>query len=327
MRSWARIADDIGLPTYMIKDPACVCEVRFELLKSEQQERKLTKKEKKQLPKQKKQPKEVKQTNAKKQPKQKKQQKEKKEVEEKQYIEAHSGDVADTATHDTWSSSDAKDTVFEFDPPDMPKSFWHNGNSARAGKDCWEGSVNADEKLSKGSVGNDIFACTKQGHAHECWMAGYCVQKGNFDIWGQSPKSRQSSPAPSGRAFSTTSKPAEPVPNNYTVTYWANVECDDQTIHIPINDNNISGPEKTILNGPAKKVWKWIQEKGLGGKVGLQDAFDLAQDLYGDDKEDACAACPPKSAPAPSLCEFRSPATAERFVPPDDESAEVGHLC
>jgi hypothetical protein len=327
MRSWARIADDIGLLTCMIKDPAYVCEVRFELLKSEQQERKLTKKEKKQLPKQKKQPKEVKQTNAKKQPKQKKQRKDKKEVEEKQYIEAHSGDVADTATHDTWFSSDAKDTVFEFDPPDMPKSFWYNGNSARAGKDCWEGSVNADEKLSKGSVGNDIFACTKQGHAHECWMAGYCVRKGNFDTWGQGPKSRQSSPAPSGRAFCTTSKPAEPVPNNYTVTYWATVECDDQTIHIPIDDNNISGPEKTILNGPAKKVWKWVQEKGLGGKVGLQDAFDLAQDLYGDDKEDACAACPPKSAPAPSLCEFRSPATAERFIPPDYESAEVGHLC
>lgn len=64
-----------------------------------------------------------------------------------------------------------------------------------------------------------------------------------------------------------------------TVTYWATIESDDQTVHIPIDNNNVSGPEKAILEGPAKIVWKWIQEKGLGDKVGLQDSFDLAKDI------------------------------------------------
>ncbi|EAT81748.2 hypothetical protein SNOG_11249 [Parastagonospora nodorum SN15] len=66
----------------------------------------------------------------------------------------------------------------------------------------------------------------------------------------------------------------------YTVTYWATIESDDQTVHIPIENNSVSGPEKAVLEGPAKTVWKWIQEKGLGDKVGLQDVFDLAKDIH-----------------------------------------------
>jgi hypothetical protein len=65
----------------------------------------------------------------------------------------------------------------------------------------------------------------------------------------------------------------------YTITYWATIESEDQTIHIPIENNNVSGPEKAVLEGPAKTVWKWIQEKRLGDKVGLQDVFDLAKDV------------------------------------------------
>jgi hypothetical protein len=65
----------------------------------------------------------------------------------------------------------------------------------------------------------------------------------------------------------------------YIVTYWATIESENQTVHIPIDNNNVSGPEKAILEGPAKTVWKWIQEKGLGDKVGLQDAFNLAKDI------------------------------------------------
>jgi hypothetical protein len=34
-----------------------------------------------------------------------------------------------------------------------------------------------------------------------------------------------------------------------------------------------------------KKVWKWIQEKSLSDKVGLQDAFDLAKDMHGKDED------------------------------------------
>jgi len=33
-----------------------------------------------------------------------------------------------------------------------------------------------------------------------------------------------------------------------------------------------------------KKVWKWVQEKGLDGKVSLQDAFELAKDVHCDTK-------------------------------------------
>lgn len=85
---------------------------------------------------------------------------------------------------------------------------------------------------------------------------------------------------------SPVSKPIASASKTYTVTYWATVESGDQTVHIPIDSDNISGPEKTILTGPAKKVWKWIQEKGLGDKVGLQNAFDLAKDMQ-DIFEDA----------------------------------------
>jgi hypothetical protein len=290
MRSWARIADDIGLLTYMIKDPAYVCEVRFELLKSEQQERKLTKKEKKWL------------------------RKENIRSEEKKHLKAAVSEAfAATSKQNTSSKPDVKD---DSDPYGV---FGIDDNTGRAGGVCCDANGNINENLDAVGV--------EPEHTGVC-DSETSVRKSSVGGWGrcEGPQSRQCSSAPSGRAFSTKSKPANPAPKNYTVTYWATVECDDQTIHIPIDDNNISGPEKTILNGPAKKVWKWVQEKGLSNKVGLQDAFDLAKDLHGDDEEDACAACP-KSAPAPSLCDFRSPATAKRFVPPYYESAEVGRLC
>lgn len=31
-----------------------------------------------------------------------------------------------------------------------------------------------------------------------------------------------------------------------------------------------------------KKVWKWIQDKGLDDKISLQDAYDLAKDMRDD---------------------------------------------
>jgi hypothetical protein len=291
MRSWARIADDIGLPTYMIKDPAYVCEVRFELLKSEKRERKLTNKEKKWL------------------------RKEKIRSEEKKHLKAAVSDAfAATSKQNTSSMPDVKDDSGPYGVSG------NDDNTGRAGGVCCDANGNSNENLDAVEVETEHTGV---------WDSETSVRKSSVGGWGwcEGPQSRQCSPAPSGRAFSTKSKPADPAPKNYTVTYWATVECDDQTIHIPIDDNNISGPEKAILNGPAKKVWKWVQEKGLSNKVGLQDAFDLAKDLHGDDEEDACVACPPRSAPAPSLCEFRSPATAKRFVPPDYESAEVGRLC
>jgi hypothetical protein len=81
----------------------------------------------------------------------------------------------------------------------------------------------------------------------------------------------------------TAPAPSKPANKTYTVIYWATVESGDETMHIPIDSNHVSGPEKAILNGPAKKVWMWVQDKGLGNKVSLQDAFDLAKDMQNVD--------------------------------------------
>jgi hypothetical protein len=82
------------------------------------------------------------------------------------------------------------------------------------------------------------------------------------------------------------SEPIPPAPKAYTVTYWATVKCGDYTSHIPIDNLNVSGPVKAILDGPAKKVWKWVQDKGLGDNVSLQDAFDLAKDMEGNEDDE-----------------------------------------
>jgi hypothetical protein len=79
-----------------------------------------------------------------------------------------------------------------------------------------------------------------------------------------------------------------PVPSTYTVTYWATVESGNNTVHVPIDSNNVSGPEKLIIEGNAcmKKVWKWVQEKGFSDKVSLQDAFDLAKQMHDKEEDD-----------------------------------------
>jgi len=83
----------------------------------------------------------------------------------------------------------------------------------------------------------------------------------------------------------TTAEPAAPTAQAYTVTYWASVQCGDRFVDIAIDSKDVSGPDKSILYGPAKKVWKWVQEKGLTDKVSLQDAFDLAKEMSDDNNE------------------------------------------
>jgi hypothetical protein len=82
--------------------------------------------------------------------------------------------------------------------------------------------------------------------------------------------------------------PEAPVPSVYTVTYWATVESGNSTVHVPIDSNNVSGPEKDIIedNAGMKKVWKWVQEKGFSDKVSLQDAFDLAKEMHDKEEDD-----------------------------------------
>ncbi|KAF2245841.1 hypothetical protein BU26DRAFT_521393 [Trematosphaeria pertusa] len=70
-----------------------------------------------------------------------------------------------------------------------------------------------------------------------------------------------------------------PTPKPLTVTYWATVESGNHIIHIPLDATHVCGPEKKIVNTGMQKVWKWVQEKGLEDKVGLQNAFDLATEM------------------------------------------------
>ncbi|KAJ4373665.1 hypothetical protein N0V86_007808 [Didymella sp. IMI 355093] len=69
-----------------------------------------------------------------------------------------------------------------------------------------------------------------------------------------------------------------------TVTYWAAIESAGQKVHIPIDSRHVSGPEKNIAACGMQKVWKWVHDKRLDDKIGLQDAFDLAQSMHA--KED-----------------------------------------
>ncbi|KAJ4346469.1 uncharacterized protein N0V89_010398 [Didymosphaeria variabile] len=75
--------------------------------------------------------------------------------------------------------------------------------------------------------------------------------------------------------------PRVPVRHDLVVTYWITVESGEQEMHIPIEPEQVAGPEKDIINTGMKDVWQWVQDKGLGDKVSLQDAFDLAHKMHG----------------------------------------------
>ncbi|KAF2646899.1 hypothetical protein P280DRAFT_503369 [Massarina eburnea CBS 473.64] len=75
-------------------------------------------------------------------------------------------------------------------------------------------------------------------------------------------------------------------PKKLAITYWATVECGDHIAHIPIKPENVTGPEKAIINSGMKKVWKWVQDMDLGDKVTLDDAFDLAREMDNGKMED-----------------------------------------
>ena len=104
-------------------------------------------------------------------------------------------------------------------------------------------------------------------------------------------------------------QPAPYVP--YTVTYWATIESGSKEIHVPIDSKHVSGPEKSITNGGMQKVWKWVHEKGLGDKVSLQDAFDLAQSMH--EGEDMEAETEKVDRKVESRLSYRSPDTDSGF--------------
>ncbi|KAH7071220.1 hypothetical protein BKA63DRAFT_517547 [Paraphoma chrysanthemicola] len=151
------------------------------------------------------------------------------------------------------------------------------------------------------------FEPNPRGDAVECWNNGTGLNFGSSSIsgggccdttsenvhWSSGDLSTKFStmhePPPSDTDFSDAGKfeKSNTIPTNnetlalepYTVTYWATVECGDHITHIPLDSNNVTGSEKMILDGPAKKVWKWVQDKGLVNSISLQDAYDLAKDI------------------------------------------------
>jgi hypothetical protein len=194
--------------------------------------------------------------------------------------------------------------------------FLKDDKKAKAKKNSIKtGYTKADDGSTTGNEDNN-----RTGIVENCWDTGG-FSWGNIQPWGDlpdpaavcvpehfsGPSERFSSvrevPATTGWKCSdntsggfdalftnggnnpTSPAPSKPASKTYTVTYWATVESGDKTVHIPIDSNNISGPKKIILDGPAKKVWKWIQDRGLGDQVGLQDAFDLAKQIQDDDKD------------------------------------------
>lgn len=68
--------------------------------------------------------------------------------------------------------------------------------------------------------------------------------------------------------------------------YWATIKSGGSEINVPICSGDVSGPEKTIATQDLPKVWKWVHDKDLGEKVGLQDAFDLARSMHKNDVDD-----------------------------------------
>lgn len=81
------------------------------------------------------------------------------------------------------------------------------------------------------------------------------------------------------RSNKATSEPKLASYKPCSVSYWAAIESGGKEIRIPINGRDVSGSEKTIITTGMPEVWKWVHHKGLGDKVSLQDAFDLAQSI------------------------------------------------
>jgi hypothetical protein len=111
------------------------------------------------------------------------------------------------------------------------------------------------------------------GHPDDGWDCGCCVSCGALK---GSPHCGCDGHPPS--PFAPKTEPAPYIPP--TVTYWATIESGGKEIHVPIDSKHVSGPEKSIATSRMEKVWRWIHDKGLGDKISLQDAFDLAQSMH-----------------------------------------------
>jgi hypothetical protein len=131
----------------------------------------------------------------------------------------------------------------------------------------------ANQDYLVGQWGNDSNGCDlpKPPSVDDGWVGASCWSLGSD--WGEPNTNAVPKPEPA---------PYKPC----RVTYWANIESGTSTIKIPIASKYVSGPEKTIATQELPKVWRWVHDKGLGDKVGLQDAFDLARSMHKNDVDD-----------------------------------------
>ncbi|KAF2113599.1 hypothetical protein BDV96DRAFT_114794 [Lophiotrema nucula] len=87
----------------------------------------------------------------------------------------------------------------------------------------------------------------------------------------QVPRTSKKAPSPSS------------VSKKLNITYWATVESDEDAYHVPIEAQHVSGPKKAAVQG-MQTAWKWLDDKGLRERVGLEDVFELSNALVNSHK-------------------------------------------
>ncbi|KAJ4341501.1 hypothetical protein N0V95_007230 [Ascochyta clinopodiicola] len=221
----------------------------------------------------------------------------------------------------SFNADDDKPTV-QFRDCGCEAGDWCFGHEAAptAGEDPWGAADTSDKQAYRaiccnrpdwcgcGNSTDQINAASKNAEAADGW--GTVAEHG--DPWGDCgsrtpPPYDHNNPSwNSGLKFPVSSKPASSdcggqgwsgpdtsqskpwsiLHPPYTVSYWATIESGDDQIHVNIDSKNVSGPEKSVVNGGMQKLWKWVHDKDLTGKIGLQDTFDLAQAMHEGEQDE-----------------------------------------
>jgi hypothetical protein len=225
------------------------------------------------------------------------------------------------STGDPWSRS-----VPQYAPSVSAGDCWDTPVQLGVSGPAWSvGPDQSSQQAGKASGGRSVASEPN----YDAWSAtGGPVKKDTErndysrfanNAWGTTAPEDTPWPAPSMGHEDKLPQPKAQASTAYTVTYWTTIELEhgEQSIHIPIDGDNVCGPEKAIIEGDTgmKKVWKWVQEKGLCDKISLQDAFDLAKDMHCKDEDDEPEPdeednLRPTSPAAPSRCS--SPGYTER---------------
>ena len=128
------------------------------------------------------------------------------------------------------------------------------------------------------STGWDTFGSNKE-NVDPSWGLRESLRTARIAPNGHnSPKSTVEHPSDAPSTNDTWAS-APPTSKDLTITYCAVVKSGDHTVQIPIDEDNVFGPETEIINTSMKTVWKWIVDKKLEDRVTPKDAFDLAREV------------------------------------------------